>query len=197
MDTTTIISLSTLLFAVSGQICNQVGVCSNSTFLVPLPANSSSECMEKCKNYGGCNFGSFTSDYNPNLCLLSKTCTSLDTESCPNCETSEISCSQCDVPGLCLVSIKLAKAWSACLSLVFHIFYWKNSFFIQGRIIHSETSEDKIACWSLCKSTDGCNWFSFKTVGDQTCILLEDCSEIEENPQFISGQKECDFGNGE
>ena len=121
MDTTTIISLSTLLFAVSGQICNQVGVCSNSTFLVPLPANSSSECMEKCKNYGNCHFGSFTSDYNPNLCLLFKTCTSLDTESCPNCETSEISCSQCDVPGLCLVSIQVAKACSTCLSLAFEI----------------------------------------------------------------------------
>ena len=105
MDTPTIISLSTLLFAVSGQICNQVGMCSNSTFLVPLAANSSSECMEKCRNYGGCNFGSFTSDYNLNLCLLFKTCTSLDTASCPNCETSEISCSQCDISGLCHVSI--------------------------------------------------------------------------------------------
>ena len=32
---------------------------------------------------------------------------------------------------------------------------------------------------------------------DQTCILFADCPEIEENPQFTSGQKECDVGNGE
>ena len=107
VDTTTIILLPTLLFAVSGQICNQVGMCSNSTFLVPLPANSSSECMEKCKNYDSCHFGSFTPDYIPNLCLLFNTCTSLDIASCPNCKTSEISCSQCDIPGLCLVSTYL------------------------------------------------------------------------------------------
>ena len=76
-------------------------------------------------------------------------------------------------------------------------FYWKNSFSIQGRIIHSEISEDKIACLSLCKSTDECTWFSFDTAVDKTCILFVDCPEIEENPQFTSGQKECDIGNGE
>ena len=105
MNTSTAILLSTLMFAVSSQICNQVGVCTNSTFLVPLPANNSSDCMEKCRNYNNCNFGSFTPDYNPNLCLLFKTCSGLEIESCPNCQTSEISCSQCDVSGLCLVSI--------------------------------------------------------------------------------------------
>ena len=31
--------------------------------------------------------------------------------------------------------------------------------------------------------------------GDQTCsILLVDCPEIEENLQFVSGQKECNYG---
>merc|ERR1719433_1155058 len=74
-------------------------------------------------------------------------------------------CAQCDVSGLC-----------------------------SGQILQSNTSGDKIACWSLCKSTDGCTWFSFNTAGDQTCILLEDCPEIEENLQFVSGQKECNYG---
>ena len=103
MHTTTIILLSTVIFAVSSQICNQEGVCSKSIFLVPLPANSSSDCIEKCSNYDSCNFGSFSPDYN--LCLLFETCTSLDTVSCPNCQTSEIFCYECDVPGLCRVSI--------------------------------------------------------------------------------------------
>ena len=67
-----------------------------------------------------------------------------------------------------------------------------------GRIIYSETSEDKVACLSLCKSTDGCTWFSFHTAGDdETCILFADCPEIQANPQFISGQKECQYGDSE
>ena len=62
--------------------------------------------------------------------------------------------------------------------------------------MHSDTSEDKVACWSLCRSTEGCAWFSFDTAGSQTCILFEDCPEIEPNPQFVSGQKECEYGDG-
>ena len=64
---------------------------------------------------------------------------------------------------------------------------------MQGRILHFGTSADMVACLSLCKSTDRCAWFSFHTVLDQTCILFEDCPEIEEDPQFVSGQKECDY----
>ena len=78
------------------------------------------------------------------------------------------------------------------------IFLLKNLLFIQGQIIYSETSEDKVACLSFCKSTDECAWFSFDTTGIlSTCILFMDCPEIEENPQFVSGQKECDIGDGE
>ena len=78
-----------------------------------------------------------------------------------------------------------------------NFFNGKNLLFIQGQIINSEISEDKVACLSLCKSTDECAWFSFDTTGHQTCILFVDCPEIEENPQYVSGQKECDLGNGE
>ena len=57
--------------------------------------------------------------------------------------------------------------------------------------------DDKISCWSLCKSTDGCAWFSFQTtedIGQTSCILFEDCPEIDTNPEFVSGQKECEYG---
>ena len=57
----------------------------------------------------------------------------------------------------------------------------------------SETSEDKVACWSQCKSTEGCTWFSFD-INHQTCLSFKDCPEIEADPQFVSGQKECDYG---
>ena len=106
MYLTTII-LSTFIITVSSQLCEEPGECVDSIFLGSVPANDSADCLMKCRNSDGCHFGSFTPNYN--LCFLFNTCTSLDTVSCPNCETSEISCSQCDVPGLCLVSIKLAK----------------------------------------------------------------------------------------
>ena len=106
MYLTTII-LSTFIITVSSQLCEEPGECVDSIFLGSVPANDSADCLMKCRNSDGCHFGSFTPDYIPNLCLLFNTCTSLDTVSCPNCETSEISCSQCDVPGLCLVSTYL------------------------------------------------------------------------------------------
>ena len=66
--------------------------------------------------------------------------------------------------------------------------------FIQGQILLSGTSEDKLGCWSLCKSIEDCAWFSFATTLNQTCLLFETCPEINSNPQFVSGQKECDYG---
>ena len=58
-------------------------------------------------------------------------------------------------------------------------------------------SEGKVSCWYLCKSIERCAWFSFDMIGGQTCILYETCPEIDSNPQFVSGQKECDYGSGE
>ena len=60
-----------------------------------------------------------------------------------------------------------------------------------------EFSSNKLACWSLCKSTDDCNWFSYGNDSVNPCHLYETCPEIEENPQFISGQKECKYDYGE
>ena len=138
MYLTTII-LSTFIITVSSQLCEEPGECVDSIFLGSVPANDSADCLMKCRNSDGCHFGSFTPDYIPNLCLLFKTCTSLDTESCPNCETSEISCSQCDIPGLCLVStyllslpkpLQLALAWLLTFDSYPKCFFFKNSFLI-------------------------------------------------------------------
>ena len=105
MNIATTVLFFTLIIAALCQTCKEPGVCVDSIFLGPVSANDSADCLKKCRNTNGCNFGSFTPDYSPNLCLLFETCDRLETESCPNCQTSEISCShQCDVPGLCLVS---------------------------------------------------------------------------------------------
>ena len=73
------------------------------------------------------------------------------------------------------------------------IYVWKKTFLLQGQILHTDVAVDKAGCWSICKSTKGCNWFSFDTAVDQICILFETCREIESNPQFVSGQKECQY----
>ena len=52
---------------------------------------------------------------------------------------------------------------------------------------------DKVACWSWCQSVTDCNWFSYDKTKSQTCILFGNCPEIEENLQFISGQKDCHY----
>ena len=43
-----------------------------------------------------------------------------------------------------------------------------------------------------------CTWFSYESNdggSDGSCFLLDDCIEIEENPQFVSGNKYCDYYN--
>ena len=62
--------------------------------------------------------------------------------------------------------------------------------------MNTEYSSSKLACWSLCKSTEECNWFSYD-IEFTICNLFKSCPEIGENSQFISGQKECAYEYGE
>ena len=56
----------------------------------------------------------------------------------------------------------------------------------------------KLSCWSLCKSTENCNWFSYSATPVDHCRLYETCPEIDETLQwYISGQKECQYDYGE
>ena len=63
---------------------------------------------------------------------------------------------------------------------------------MQGKILHTEITSDKVSCWSLCQSNDECTWFSYENVGND-CILFETCPEIEENQYFISSKKNCQY----
>ena len=110
--------------------------------------------------------------------------------SCSQSQTGSTVSPQCEIVGLCLVSSKFSTdIFPMILEYNIYICYYLH----KGQILTLETSEDKITCWSLCESIDGCAWFSFD-IGLQTCILLKDCPEIESNHQFVSGQKECDYG---
>ena len=67
---------------------------------------------------------------------------------------------------------------------------------LQGEdYLNYEPKSDKEACWSWCKSTKDCNWFSYETNGIQMCSLFENCLEIDEEhyPQYISGHKNCEY----
>ena len=61
--------------------------------------------------------------------------------------------------------------------------------------MNDASTTDKVACWSWCESTEGCNWFSYETSDIQRCILFENCPEIEEEQhlQYISGHKDCQY----
>ena len=61
---------------------------------------------------------------------------------------------------------------------------------LQGQIIHTEESPDRNTCLNICQSYEDCNWFTFNMIGEY-CNLFRDCPNIEEDPVFISGQKEC------
>ena len=59
--------------------------------------------------------------------------------------------------------------------------------------MHLTASEDKVGCWSKCKSREDCSWFSYAATLGKTCILFKDCPEIESNSQFVTGQMECEY----
>ena len=89
--------------AVSAQICNSPGQCVNSIYLGSAHANGSVDCLLICRAHEGCNFATYSPDYQPNECLLFQTCEKVDTSFCPNCVTSGNDCAQCDVTGICTV----------------------------------------------------------------------------------------------
>ena len=90
--------------AFSAQICNSPGVCVNSTYLRSIPTNGTVDCFDTCRDYEGCNFATYSPDYEPNECLLFQTCQKLNASVCQNCLTSGIDCVQCEAIGICTVS---------------------------------------------------------------------------------------------
>ena len=75
----------------------------------------------------------------------------------------------------------------------FLAFHGRAECFVAGEcqkssFIGSEVSSDEFACLGLCKSTAGCNWFTFfPSTG--FCQLFEDCAELNSDicPDCISG----------
>ena len=68
------------------------------------------------------------------------------------------------------------------------------SFVIQGISIDAIEAQSEVDCWSKCKDTDGCAWYSFFTTKGY-CYLLQNCPIInEEFVDFTGGEVTCQFG---
>ena len=103
------ITFSVCSAAFGGQICNSPGVCVNSTYLRSIPTNGTVDCFDTCRDYEGCNFATYSPDYEPNDCLLFQTCEKLDNDLCQNCVTSGTDCFECEAFGICTVSTILYR----------------------------------------------------------------------------------------
>ena len=89
---------------------------------------------------------------------------------------------ECNIFGSCIVSTN-----------AFYMHKKLLNFLLKGQFIHSEGSIDKNSCLELCKNEILCTWFSYNSIG-KYCDLFESCPEIDEETLFISGQKECPYG---
>ena len=70
-----------------------------------------------------------------------------------------------------------------------HIFL---HFLFKSNILSIHTTINKNICWESCAINHQCNWFSYDQ-GSNQCLHFEFCPEIDENPRFISGEKECKY----
>ena len=114
--------------------------------------------------------------YFPELeaCQLLHNCSNLDVNLCPNCLSGPANCQppapQCWVKGEC-----------------------------QGNLILTKPLETQEECLDLCKTTEGCKWFTFVNQTEQFCILLHDCTSLDESASdCVSGEERCqsEEGNG-
>jgi hypothetical protein len=105
------------------------------------------------------------------VCQLLHNCTSVDVDLCPDCLGGPASCEppapQCWIQGQC-----------------------------EGNLLETEPMSTKEECLQLCKSTKGCNWFTFNNLSDANsasyCILLHDCPRLDETcSSCISGERRC------
>ena len=46
-------------------------------------------------------------------------------------------------------------------------------------------------CKNECKTTDNCNWFSYNSPNNSTCLLYNVCPEKDNDEAWITSQKEC------
>ncbi len=65
----------------------------------------------------------------------------------------------------------------------------------QGSVDHLEETASQEACLDLCKSREGCRWFTFHRP-TSACILYHNCDTIStECNECVSGESRCESGS--
>ena len=90
----------------SAQECQLSGRCINSNLVSLTAADSSTQCLQDCKDYAGCHWYTYKEKVRT-ICELFADCNELSTEDCDFCVSGQKECDlyQCDIPGFCTVSL--------------------------------------------------------------------------------------------
>ena len=109
INTAQAILYSTLIFAVSSDICDRPGKCFD-VILKHLYAHDSFDCWKQCLSHNGCNYASFYlySLFHDDNCEFYRECRNFAESA--DFVTSSRECAHCDFTGLCIVSINLANS---------------------------------------------------------------------------------------
>ena len=108
MNTGQAIIYTTLIFAVSSDICDKRGACGTDSLKI-INAHDSFDCWKQCLSYDGCNYATFSKFecFNYLKCRLFRDCSHFIDDGCDSV-TSSRNCAHCDFTGLCIVSTNLA-----------------------------------------------------------------------------------------
>ena len=106
--------------------------------------------------------------YNPSnsYCQLFSDCSTLDSEFCQDCITSQSAC----VPGppVCWLQGECS-----------------------GIVEHTEPALTSGDCLQICNSTIGCRWWTFDSTVNE-CVLFKSCPKVDESCRdCVSGERRC------
>ena len=129
--------------------------------LVSFESNDQYQCLSACNNLRDCSW--FSSNEEDGFCGLFQTCDDVSTTECPLCISGEHSCPvlRCNLVGEC-----------------------------QGTLIVEDIMTTEELCQDFCTSFTGCAFYTFhKNTG--LCLLFEDCPELNNCQNCVSGQPDC------
>ena len=81
---------------------------------------------------------------------------------------------------------KFSLCWW-CLSSFYMIFF----FLIFQAPIQATKGYSYFLCRSYCKNFPACDWFSYSSANDQTCLLFTECPEKTNDITWVSSQQGC------
>ena len=149
----------------SAQDCHLNGRCVRSDLIKLTAAASTTECLQDCKNFPGCQWYSYK-QRTRTTCQLFSNCNELSMEDCDYCESGQVGCQlyTCDQLGFCV-----------------------------GFLLDTLKVSSQQDCLAKCKTMQDCHWISYGvTESMNECLLYQTCDTINNNDAgYISSQAEC------